>query len=236
MTPHVLHLREVAKMKRKKGSSFKCASAREAIKEEIAILILMNAMLKVHAKTMVPAKMLKVLLPVIAKTLRIKGTIANNLNTVSVVFPDLNFKNRTKNFELFSLDLVKVTLLNGVHHRCAGKTISVAIHGKSTGGYNKTCSSEVKPQIFANTTSIWNTQDLGTKCKKILFDPNKGLELAVRTDDPFNPFCPNKVQLEILDIDSKEPRFFCSKINSEGNWQSDNWDKYPAFEERCFSD
>ena len=129
-----------------------------------------------------------------------------------------------------------MTLLNGVGHQCPGKEISVAIHGKSTGGYNKDCSSEVKPQILANTTSIWNTQDLGMNCKKILFDLNKGLELAVRTDAYGDPFCPTKVQLEILDIDSKEPSFFCSEINSSENKYRNNEERYDAKEERCFSD
>ena len=129
-----------------------------------------------------------------------------------------------------------MTLLNGVGHQCDGKEISVAIHGKSTGGYVKDCSSEEKPKILADTTSIWSTQDLGTNCKKILFDPNKGLELAVRTDAYGDPFCPTKVQLEILDIDSKEPRFFCSKINSLGNKHKNNEERYDAKEERCFSD
>ena len=61
------------------------------IRETIVMLMSMNAKLWVHAKTMVPVKMLKVLLPVIAKTLRIKDPIATNLNTVSRVFPDFYF-------------------------------------------------------------------------------------------------------------------------------------------------
>ena len=129
-----------------------------------------------------------------------------------------------------------MTLLNGVGHQCDGNKISVAIHGKSTGGYDKDCESKVKPQILAETTSIWNTQDLEPKCKETLFDPNKGLKVAVRTDVYYDAFCPNKVQLEILDIDSKERRYFCSKINSSGSKYRNNEERHDAKEERCFSD
>ena len=127
-----------------------------------------------------------------------------------------------------------MTLLNGVGHQCDGKEISVAIHGKSTGGYVKDCSSEEKPKILADTTSIWSTQDLGTNCKKILFDPNKGLKVAVRTGDYRDPFCPNKVELKILDINSKQPRYFCSKIIRIGNTYRNNGNSLK--EGRCFSD
>ena len=60
----------------------------QGIKESVAVKISMNAMLKVHAKTTVSAKMRKVVFPVIAKTLHSKGTIVTNLNTVSMVLLD----------------------------------------------------------------------------------------------------------------------------------------------------
>ena len=58
------------------------------VKESVALMMSMNAMLKIHAKTMVSAKMRRGVFPVNAITLHIKGTIANNLNTVSMVLLD----------------------------------------------------------------------------------------------------------------------------------------------------
>ena len=110
-----------------------------------------------------------------------------------------------------------MTLVNGVGHQCTGNRISVAIYGKSTGGDNKVCSSKVKPQILANTTTIWNMQDLELKCKETLFDPDKPMAVRALTGAYRGAFCPNKVELEILDIISKQPRYFCSNINSSGN-------------------
>ena len=60
------------------------------IQETIVMSMSMNVMLKVHAKTMVPAQMKRGLFPVIAETLHIKENIATNLNTVSMVLPDWN--------------------------------------------------------------------------------------------------------------------------------------------------
>ena len=97
MTPLVLHLREVAKTKRKKISSFKCASAREAIKVKIA-LISMNARFRVGAKTRVCVQMIMVVLPAIAKTVALKDqNFATNLNTVSM----FSFKGVSINDVLF---------------------------------------------------------------------------------------------------------------------------------------
>ena len=104
------------------------------------------------------------------------------------------------------------------------------------GGYAKDCESKEKPQILAETTSIWNTQDLEPECKEILFDPNRRLKVAVQTGDYRDPFCPHKVELKILDINSKQPRYFCSKINSIGNTWRNNRNRHDAKEERCFSD
>ena len=101
-----------------------------------------------------------------------------------------------------------MTLLNGNEGRyCDGNSISVAVYEK---GYNNVCYSNKKPQILAGGTSIWNTQDLGSKCKKTLFDPDKGFEVQVRTFSTANLFCPKKVELEILDLNSNQPRYFCS--------------------------
>ena len=63
------------------------------IKESIVLKMSMNAKLRVGAKTMVNVQMKLVVLPVIAqKTLALKGqNFATNLNTVSMVFPDLDF-------------------------------------------------------------------------------------------------------------------------------------------------
>ena len=77
-------------------------------------------------------------------------------------------------------------------------------------------------------------QDLEKKCKETLFDPDKGMEVGVGVYRHRTSFCPNKVELEILDINSKQPRYFCSNINSSGNKIRNNREKHVAKEERCF--
>ena len=127
-----------------------------------------------------------------------------------------------------SLDLVKVTLLNGNDRQdCGGRRISIAIQEKDSG---KRCYSHIKAQILADSTSVWNTQDLGSKCRKTLFDPDKGMEVQIRTKDAQDPYCPKKVELEILDLNTNKPRYFCSQVKD--NW--DNWVWHVTKEERCF--
>ena len=78
-------------------------------------------------------------------------------------------------------------------------------------------------------------QDLEKKCKETLFDPDRRMGVRALTGDYRGAFCPNKVELEILDIDSKQPRYFCSNINSSGNKVRNNRKiVHVATEERCF--
>ena len=132
------------------------------------------------------------------------------------------------------LDLVKVTLLNGDGQECTGKEIDVAVYGKSQEGTKEVCYSQRKTQISSGKI-VWSTQDLGGKCKKAIFDPDKKIEVQVRTHAYIDPFCPKKVELEILDIKSNIPRYFCCKMNDFNYKNSDNWRKHVAKEERCFS-
>ena len=134
-----------------------------------------------------------------------------------------------------SLDLVKVTLLNGNDNKCVGNQITVAINGKSQEGSPQICYSQTKGQILAGSTTIWNAKDLGSKCRKTLFDPDKEMEVQVRTfGAKGNSFCPIKVELEILDIVSSTPRYFCSKMTKKESFKQNNKDKYVANEESCF--
>ena len=86
---------------------------------------------------------------------------------------------------------------------------------------------------------IWNTQDLEDKCKKTLFDPDKGLKggsltVSVRTHEWHTPFCPKKVELEILDIATNQPRYFCSQMTNQSGYKGkDNQRLHAAKEERC---
>ena len=128
-----------------------------------------------------------------------------------------------------------MTLLNGkdAQSDCSGSKISIAIWEK--GG--EVCYSQEEPEILADSTFIWNTQDLGKKCRGTLFDPDKGMEVQVRTKATRDPFCPKKVELEILDLNSNQPRYFCSTVEdrSGGYVDDSNWIRHPAKEERCFS-
>ena len=133
-----------------------------------------------------------------------------------------------------SLDLVKVTLLNGNNdNNCVGNKITTVVTQEGSG---KPCYSKEKGQIQAGSRSIWNIQDLGGNCKKVLYDPDKEIKVQVRTEGaPGNGFCPIKVELEILDIVSNTPRYFCSEMNKKKSFRGNNNDKYNATEERCFS-
>ena len=135
-----------------------------------------------------------------------------------------------------SSDLVKVTLLNGNDNKCEGNKITIAINGQSQEGSPQICYSQTKGQIRAGSTTIWNAQNLESKCRKTLFDPDKEMEVQVRTFGARgNGFCPINVELEILDIVSNTPRYFCSEMNKKKSFRGNNNDKYNATEERCFS-
>ena len=136
--------------------------------------------------------------------------------------------------KLFSslLDLVKVTLLNGNDEQyCDGNRISVAVIER---GSNQRCKSKKKPQLPAGGTGIWNTQNLEDKCKKTLFDPDKEFEVQALTETEA-PFCPKQVELEILDLNSHQPRYFCSEIQDlPGGYKTgSNWIRHEVKEERC---
>ena len=126
-----------------------------------------------------------------------------------------------------------MTLLNGNDGQyCDGKSIDVGIFEL---GSNKVCHSKRKPQILAGVTGIWSSQNLRDKCKKTLFDPDKVFEVQVRTHTTQDPFCPKNVELEILDLNTNQPRYFCSDMEdlSGGYTTASNWRKHEAKEERC---
>ena len=131
-----------------------------------------------------------------------------------------------------------MTLLNGEGHACNGKRIDVVVNGKNGNTIINKCNTKEKPQISSGMI-IWNTQDLEDKCKKTLFDPDKGptggsLTVSIRTHEWYTPFCPKKVELEILDIATNQPRYFCSQMrNQSGYKKKDNKYLHPAKEERC---
>ena len=117
-------------------------------------------------------------------------------------------------------------------YTCIGKRIDVAIYGYSIDNISKDCNTKKKPQISPGMI-IWNTQDLGDNCKKTLFDPDIGLTVSVRAHE-WSIFCPKKVELEILDIFTNEPRYFCSQmINRSGYTLKTNTIRHDAKEERC---
>ena len=133
-----------------------------------------------------------------------------------------------------SLDLVKVTLLNGNDNKCDGNKITTAIHGTTQEGFEKACYTQEKGQILAGSKSVWNIQDLGAGCKKILYDPDKEIKVQVRTWGGYSDgFCPINVELEILDIVSNTPRYFCSKMTKKESFKRNNDEKYVAKEESC---
>ena len=134
-----------------------------------------------------------------------------------------------------SSDLVKVTLLNGNDNKCEGNKITIAINGQSQEGSPQICYSQTKGQIRAGSTTIWNAQNLESKCRKTLFDPDKEREVQVRTFGARgNGFCPINVELEILDIVSNTPRYFCSELPKQDFDKRFNNDKLEANEGRCF--
>ena len=128
-------------------------------------------------------------------------------------------------------------LLNGKEWKCEGNKISITIRGQSQDGSSKVCWSQKKQRINKDSTAIWegygNTM-LGGDCKKIVFDPDKEIKVQVRTDSATNGFCPIKVELEILEIGSNTPRYFCSKIPKKDFFKRNNREKFVAKEERCF--
>ena len=140
---------------------------------------------------------------------------------------------------MFLIDLVKVTLLNGNERQdCDGNRITIAIHGKTQEGSDEVCSTNVKQQILGGNTGIWYPQDLGSECKKTLFDPDSKIEVQVLTyAAKGNGFCPKKVELEIFDIASNKLMYFCSKMKARGGVYKaiDNHKKHVAKEERCIS-
>ena len=134
-----------------------------------------------------------------------------------------------------SLDLVKVTLLNGNEPKCVGNRITTVIHGTSQEGSSEKCYSQEKEQILAGSKSVWNIKELGKSCRKFLYDPDKEIKVQVRTyaTAKGNGFCPIKVELEILDIVSNTPRYFCSEMTKKESFKRNNDKKYVAKEESC---
>ena len=127
-----------------------------------------------------------------------------------------------------------MTLLNGKDTKCDGKKITIGVHGKLQDSSKEACYSQVKTQILHDSIAIWGTEDLGRKCKEVLFDPDKKIEVQVRTFADHS-YCPKKVQLEILDIVSNKPRYFCSTITAEEYRKKDNGKLHNTKEERCSS-
>ena len=72
-------------------------------------------------------------------------------------------------------------LLNGEDTKCDGNKITIGIHGKLQDGSKKACYSKVKQQILHDSIAIWDTEDLGRACKEVLFDPDKKIEVQIRT-------------------------------------------------------
>ena len=130
-----------------------------------------------------------------------------------------------------------MTLLNGNDPKCVGNKITTAIHGTSQEGFEKICYSQEKGQIPADSKSVWNIKDLGASCRMIVYDPDKEIKVRVRTfaTAKGDGFCPIKVELEILDIVSNTPRYFCSEMPKKDFFKRNNDEKYPAEEESCFS-
>ena len=136
-----------------------------------------------------------------------------------------------------SIDLVAVKLLNGKEFRCDGNKIGIVIRGKSQDDSSVVCYSKKKQQIVHDTTAVWEgygKEMLGTGCKQILFDPDKEMKVQVRTDEASNGLCPIKVQLEILDIASNTPRYFCKEMPKKDFFKGNNKERFIVKEERCF--
>ena len=145
ITPLVLHLREVAKTKRIKGSIIKCVNARKAIKEEIAILILMNAKIvsnlvktvervkinlehsNVHAKMDMKGShvrihaMLSRMIAKIKENVKIKKVVVTDANALAQALKEKNVRSTSMNVRLASINvktraLAKTNLVPMIGH------------------------------------------------------------------------------------------------------------------------
>ena len=116
---------------------------------------------------------------------------------------------------------------------CVGNKIVVIINGKTKDGSKKVCYSQEANQIRAGSTHIWTAQNLGRRCRTILYDLNHKIEVQVQTTANHG-FCPKKVELEVLDLDTNKPRYFCSTMQDKDYFESDKGKLHDAKEERCF--